>query len=120
MSNYISTSHFLRCLQVSNRADGEILRMCSILRMLIEDSPRPEKGVALLVEFRRISGLPMPIVLEGMITEYNTARSRRVHDYLSRGAPARHFNDPYPYSQDTFLIDELCCGLSDLVSSSEE
>ncbi|KAH0558963.1 hypothetical protein KQX54_000241 [Cotesia glomerata] len=76
--------------------------MCSILRMLIEESLRPEKGVALLVRFRRISGLPMPIVLEGMITEYNTARSRRVHDYLSRGALARHFNDPYPYSQDTF------------------
>ncbi|KAH0537956.1 hypothetical protein KQX54_001592 [Cotesia glomerata] len=88
MSNYISTSHFLRYLQVSNRTDGEILRMCNILKMLIEDSPRPKKGIALLVEFRRISGLPMPIVLEGMITKYNTARSQRIHDYLSRGAPA--------------------------------
>ncbi|KAH0557553.1 hypothetical protein KQX54_008029 [Cotesia glomerata] len=116
MSNYISTSHFFDAY----KSPIGLTEICSILRMLIEDSPRPEKGVALLVEFRRISGLPMPIVLEGMITEYNTARSRWVHDYLSRGVPARHFNDPYYYSQDTFLIGELCCGLSDLVSSSEE
>ncbi|KAH0535069.1 hypothetical protein KQX54_012873 [Cotesia glomerata] len=121
MSNYISTPHFLRCLREAEMTGGvRIFRMCNILKSLVADNPNPEKGVTFMVEFHHISVLPMPVVLRGMVHEYNTARFRRVRRYLFSGAPARCINEPYHYPHDVNLIIALGFSLLDMLKPSEE